>query len=210
MYSLVLMMAMSSGAGAPALGHKGHDCCGCYGNYSYTCHGYSCSGGYACHGGCYGNDCNGCGGRRHHRRDRGCCGCCAPVVYTSCCGCWGGHPAVAPAPAKMPAPPAKGEKLSVPPKSDAKVQAFAPAVIIVSLPAEAKLSIDGTTTASQTATRVFSSPALESGKDFYYSLTAELVRDGRTVTSTEKVKVRAGEETRVKLEFATPMTVAQR
>jgi len=109
----------------------------------------------------------------------------------------------------MPSPP-KGEKLSVPPKSDAKVQAFAPAVIIVSLPAEAKLSIDGTTTASQTATRVFSSPALESGKDFYYSLTAELVRDGRTVTSTEKVKVRAGEETRVKLEFATPMTVAQR
>lgn len=102
-----------------------------------------------------------------------------------------------------------GEKLKVPPKPTTRLDSPAPATIFVSLPAEAKLSIDGAVTTSQTATRVFVSPALENGKDFSYTLSAELVRDGRTITTTEQVKVRAGQETRVSLQFPA-VSVAQR
>src|SRR5262245_32804805 len=108
MYSVVLMMALSNGAAAPAhdtsvspihsTGHYayrgGHGCCGCNGGGH--------RGGHGCCG------CNGGGhrGGRHH----GCCGnsycgCCGNnYCCNTCCGDGGhGHGAPAPAPAKMPA-----------------------------------------------------------------------------------------------------------
>ena len=39
------------------------------------------------------------------------------------------------------------------------------------------------------------------GKTFYYVLKATVVRGGKTETVTEKVAVRAGEDTRVKIEI---------
>jgi uncharacterized protein (TIGR03000 family) len=99
--------------------------------------------------------------------------------------------------------PKEGEKLEVPPKAKKteEVMSPAPATIIVSLPAEAKLLIDGSATKSISATRVFTSPALEPGKQFAYTLTGELLRDGRTVTTSKQVVVRAGAETQVQLDF---------
>jgi uncharacterized protein (TIGR03000 family) len=76
-----------------------------------------------------------------------------------------------------------------------------PATLIVSLPAEARLTVDGAATQSTSSTRVFASPALEQGKDYHYNLKAELVRDGRTLAATKSVTVRAGDETRVSLDF---------
>jgi uncharacterized protein (TIGR03000 family) len=113
----------------------------------------------------------------------------------------------APAPKTMPKAP---EKVPAPkPGTETEAAAPAPATIIVSLPAEAKLLIDDAPTTSTSDIRVFASPELEQGKDFYYTLKGELSRDGRTFTTSLPVKVRAGEETRVQLEF--PVTsVVQR
>jgi uncharacterized protein (TIGR03000 family) len=70
----------------------------------------------------------------------------------------------------------------------------------VSLPADAKLTIDGKPTVSTSESRVFQSPNLPSGETFYYVLKATVVRSGKTETVTKTVAVRAGEDTRVKLE----------
>ena len=72
MYSVVLMMAMTSGGDVADFGHRHGGCCGGYESYSSCCggsYGYSsCSGGYS---GC-------CGGGRHHHRHHhhgySCCG----------------------------------------------------------------------------------------------------------------------------------------
>jgi uncharacterized protein (TIGR03000 family) len=82
------------------------------------------------------------------------------------------------------------------------------ATLVVSLPADAKLTVDGKPTASTTDTRVLVSPPLESGKDFVYTLRAEVTRDGRTQSVTRDVTVRAGQETRVTLEV--PSAIAAR
>ena len=92
----------------------------------------------------------------------------------------------------------KEEKIERKPKGE--VMAPAPAVLIVSLPADANLRIDGEPTTSTSARRVFVSPNLNPGRDFHYNLKAEFVRDGRTVTVSKEVAVRAGNQTQVTLE----------
>jgi uncharacterized protein (TIGR03000 family) len=84
-----------------------------------------------------------------------------------------------------------------------KTQAASPATIIVSLPADAKLRIDGNATQSDSARRTFSTPALEPGSVYAHELTAEVVIDGRTVTQTQRVTVRAGQVAEVPFNFST-------
>jgi uncharacterized protein (TIGR03000 family) len=105
--------------------------------------------------------------------------------------------------------PPTPEKVPGPDKKKSSLEGPAPATIIVSLPAEAKLLIDGNATTSTTTERVFVSPALDRGMEYYYTLKAEVVRDGKAEVRTEKVAVRAGEETRVNLQFATPTVAAK-
>jgi uncharacterized protein (TIGR03000 family) len=83
-----------------------------------------------------------------------------------------------------------------------KAEAAAPATIIVSLPADAKLTIDGNATTSTTDRRVFVSPSLEPNQEYYYTVQAEL--NGQT--KSERVTVRAGQEVNVKIEI--PNSVA--
>src|SRR5262249_57978059 len=83
----------------------------------------------------------------------------------------------APAPAVKPTAPPAG---TTPPPGAAMLAA--PANVIVSLPAEAKLQIDGVQAKSTAAVRSFVTPALTPGQNFYYTLTAEMVRDGKTLT----------------------------
>jgi uncharacterized protein (TIGR03000 family) len=80
------------------------------------------------------------------------------------------------------------------------------AKLYVTLPADAKLTIDGSPTVSTSESRVFVSPSLTPGKTFYYVLEAKVVRDGKTETVTKKVAVRANEDIRVEIEI--PETVA--
>jgi uncharacterized protein (TIGR03000 family) len=67
----------------------------------------------------------------------------------------------------------------------------------VTLPAEAILKVDGDRTMSTSSYRKFVTPDLEPNKDFYYTLQAEVVTDGRTEVLTKRVMVRAGHLTRV-------------
>ncbi len=75
------------------------------------------------------------------------------------------------------------------------------ATIIVHMPANANLTIDGEKTQQRGATRVFTSPALQPGKTYTYTLRAEMSRDGRTVHETKNVEVRAGQPSEVQLNF---------
>ena len=106
-------------------------------------------------------------------------------------------------------PAPKGEKIPAPKGGTEEVAVPTPAYIVVSLPAAATLSIDDAATVSASGTRVFTTPALQPGTDFSYTLKGELVREGRTISTSQIVKVRAGQETRVNLEFPA-VSVAQK
>ena len=75
----------------------------------------------------------------------------------------------------------------------------APATIIVSLPTDATLTIDGMPTKSTSATRVFVTPPLADG-NYSYTFKADFLREGKAVTVQQKVAVRAGKETAVSLD----------
>jgi uncharacterized protein (TIGR03000 family) len=174
---------------------RGHGCNGCNGGGcwgGHGCTGAGCWGGHACNGG--GHACSG-GGHACHG-GHGCTGGGGAVVMPEA----GGQ--MQKAPEQVPAPkPAEGK--------EEEAARPAPATIVVSLPLEAKLMIDEYVTTSTSATRVFTSPALERGKDFQYTLKAEIIRDGQSASTTRIVTVRAGQETRVEMQFPTT-SVAQK
>jgi uncharacterized protein (TIGR03000 family) len=71
------------------------------------------------------------------------------------------------------------------------------------LPANARLTIDGQSTKSTSANRLFITPPLQGGSNYQYLLRAEITRDGQRLTQQQKVTVRPGEETSVTFNFAT-------
>lgn len=188
MYSVVMMVALS---GTPVTVDRCRGCHGCCGCYGCGCHGcYGCHGcwGWACHGcwGCHG--CYGCWGCH------GCWGCYG-------CGCYGysSYGMVTYRPTVV----VDGGLARQ--QSDSST-----ATVLVTLPAEAKLTINGWTSKNATPTRRFRSPQLESGKEYFYTVRAELVRDGQTIVQTREVSVRAGQESRVPFDFAsTAVTQSQ-
>jgi uncharacterized protein (TIGR03000 family) len=199
MYSIALLMALTGGNDV-ADGHRhGGGCCG----QVQSC---------GCGGGRHH------GGRHHGRRHGGCCGyeacnscnscnSCAPVSH-GCCGCvgggtWGAPGYGAPPPAAMP-----GEKITTPP-AEKKTEGPAPATILVELPADATLTVDGAMTSSTSSLRVLVSPELPVGQEFQYTLTAKVMRDGKPLQVEQTVAVRAGEESRVSLSLPVA-SVAQR
>jgi uncharacterized protein (TIGR03000 family) len=232
MYSVVLMAALTTGMDLPDRGgcrgggcHGGgrHGCCGCYGGcyggYGYGCMGYGggCYGGYGCmgmgYGGCMGYGGGyGCMGMGYGGGCMGYGGGCYGGGYGG--GCYGGGyggfgygggvimggTTVQPAGEKAPQPKAKNRDESLLP---------APATILVSLPTDAKLLIDNEATTSSGASRVFQSPTLNPGKEYQYTLSAEVVRDGKHVKAEQVVTVKAGQTTPVTLTLPTP-GIAQR
>ena len=87
-------------------------------------------------------------------------------------------------------------------KKNEEVSNASPATLVVILPAEAKLTVDGNATRSTSERRTFVTPALEPGANFVYSLRAEIVRDGQVAVQTQDVTVRSGQTTEVSLNFA--------
>jgi len=75
------------------------------------------------------------------------------------------------------------------------------ATIIVHLPDDANLTVDGQPTRSTSGTRTFLSPPLEPGKTYTYTLRAEINRDGRMREVKKNVDVRAGQSSDVTLDF---------
>lgn len=82
------------------------------------------------------------------------------------------------------------------------VQPHLSCTVVVTLPADAKLTFDDSPTISTGARREFTSPPLAVGPTFYYTLKANVVRDGKDVAMEKQVEVRAGE--RIEVSFALP------
>lgn len=222
MYSVVLMMALTSGGEMPALGHGccggGYGCSGCYGccgGGHHRGHG-CCGGGHGCRGGHHKHGC--CGGCY------GCCGGCYGGCwgggYGGCYGgCYGGAGMGMGGMGTMGAPIIPGNVVpgNVVPNTPAPSTGgkktmldSAPATLVVSVPAGARLSIGGEATTSTATQRVFVSPALNFGRDYQYTVQAEFQKDGKTVKLSKEVAVKAGEETRISFADESAAEVASR
>jgi uncharacterized protein (TIGR03000 family) len=79
----------------------------------------------------------------------------------------------------------------------AAAQGPARATIVLRVPADAKVYFDGATTKQTGTPRTFVTPALRAGIAFPYELKAVIVRQGKVLSRTERITVRAGRTTRV-------------
>jgi uncharacterized protein (TIGR03000 family) len=77
----------------------------------------------------------------------------------------------------------------------------APATLVVRLPADARLTVDGEPTRATGAVRRFASPPLAAGQRYHYELRAEVVRAGRTRSVRQRVVVQPGRESEVQLDL---------
>jgi uncharacterized protein (TIGR03000 family) len=87
------------------------------------------------------------------------------------------------------------------PTVDSKAQVSAQpdkARLIVELPAGAKLYVDDQLSKNTSERRVFNTPPLEKGQQYYYILRAEMEKDGKTYSDTKRVLVSAGAEVTAK------------
>lgn len=264
MYTMVMLLSLTTGAAAPAFTHGG---CGGCGGWGHGCGGWSngcvgrsgfCGSGFCgrmfshgcggcggwnngCGGwnnGCSGwnNGCGGCGGYRHgfcgsgfcgRLFNHGCGGCagwnngcsgwnngcsgwnngctgwnnggCGGVIYTTV-------PAGTPVAPPVTAPAGDSKPMPTDTKPSDKKAPETTAKVIVNVPADAKLFIEGVAMTSTGAVRHFESPALVPGKLYTYTLKAEVVRDGKAVTTSRTVDVQAGQTVSTSLEV--PVTVA--
>lgn len=176
----------AAGAGCAGCWGGGLGCSGCYGT---GCHGW---------GSCYGG-CAGCYGSRYGCVAYGCYG--AGYGYSclgsGCAGDGCGGVVV-------------GAVSYETPISLAAAPVSRSATIVVELPAEAKLYVDGYLSKQTTAIRTIATPELDSGTEYTYTLKAEMIRDGQVVTQTRQVSFRAGATVRVDLHPPAAATVAQR
>jgi uncharacterized protein (TIGR03000 family) len=215
MYSVVLMAALTAGSAAPDC-HRCGGCCGCYGGCWGGCYGGCWGGCYGgCWGGCYGGCYGGCGGCWGGGCG-GCYGCWGGYSSWGCCGCVGGfgggvsYPggiidggAYAPG-GVLPGAGMQGEQIPSAPtedkdkdkkKKDTMLNSNK-AKLVVELPANAKLFIDDMPMKAEPGVRSFNTPALQPGQAYYYMVRVETLRDGKPVSETRRVIVRAGQVAR--------------
>jgi uncharacterized protein (TIGR03000 family) len=229
MYSVILLMAVTTGGetadfgGRRACGGCGCSsyvsCGGCY-SYScggcqrvrgcrkharhgcYTCHSYSCysCASYAapvCHGCAVSYGCSapvvsyGCSAPVVSH------GCSAPVISHGCTatvGCAGGH---------LISSVDVGTTTGV-----AVTESSNTATIIVNVPSQANVTIDGTPTQSTSEVRYFESPTLKAGQTYSYTIEASFQKDGAPVKVSKQVSFSAGKTVRV--DFSTGAAVASK
>jgi len=186
-------------------------CAGCYGSWGYayyggcTCNGSFCNGGvvvampacYGCHGG-----------------GSGCCG----GVYAQPPG---QRPVMPPAADLQPRTKAEEELIRKTLKElreqlekarkeqkQEETQAPtspAPARVTVNLPGDARLWVDQVECPLTSDVRSFSTPALQPGQTYFYTLRIEVERNGSRATDSQRVLVSAGEN--VTVNFGTPAPV---
>jgi uncharacterized protein (TIGR03000 family) len=75
------------------------------------------------------------------------------------------------------------------------------ALLSVSVPAEAKIYINGTATTSTGSERQYISRGLNAGNRYEYEVRAEMTRDGQTITETKNVALAAGQQINLSFNF---------
>ncbi|MBI3467762.1 MAG: TIGR03000 domain-containing protein [Planctomycetes bacterium] len=201
--ALFLSVVGISVTGGPEQARAGHAYRGCYGCACYGCWGCDgCHQIYGCHG-CWG--CHGCDGAVVVSPCYGCQGC------HSCNGSYGWH-GCAGAMAVEVAPTVPRTNATLPPSQpipspaadkgiDATPAPDDSALLQVRLPADAKLIVNDRLTRSTGALRRYRSRGLEPGVSYSYELRAEFTRDGRTISETKIVSLRANETAEVDFAF---------
>jgi uncharacterized protein (TIGR03000 family) len=80
--------------------------------------------------------------------------------------------------------------------------------LTVSVPTEARLTINGHETTSTGASREFVSRSLQRGSSYAYDLQASFIRDGEEVEQRKSVQIRAGESMAVAFDFSDEIRTA--
>jgi uncharacterized protein (TIGR03000 family) len=78
-----------------------------------------------------------------------------------------------------------------------KIGTQGPATVVLKAPADVKITVNGTALTRRTTEETFLTPALPAGQNFAYVFSAEATRDGKTLTKTERITVRAGAQSEV-------------
>lgn len=201
--------------------HFQHSCHGCYG----SCHGYrSCHGCYSsCHG-CYGaywggaNFPGACSGTYYNCYGGGGTNLWSGIGYAGfgAYGNFGNYDTLPFYSAPVYAPPFDARPVEVRPVEvkpvdpkpiieikPAKVEpikvgaAPARAAVVIRVPENAKVYIDENLMHSTSAERTFSTPALEEGQSYFYTLRIVVEKDGKQVEDVRRVSVKAGEVSRL-------------
>ena len=103
------------------------------------------------------------------------------------------------------APPA-----AAPVKAVADTSASEAARVTVKLPEDAKLYVDGIPCPLKSSPRTFQTPKLEPGRTYAYTLKAEVTRDGRTLSESRQVTLRAGKPVTVEFgEMGSALTASR-
>jgi uncharacterized protein (TIGR03000 family) len=92
---------------------------------------------------------------------------------------------------------------------DSQVSQTTVAMVIVKVPADARVTVDGQATYSTSTVRTFETPELAPGKSYSYVLKAEFQQDGKLVTVSKRVPVAAGKTIRVDLSKANDVVVSR-
>jgi uncharacterized protein (TIGR03000 family) len=93
---------------------------------------------------------------------------------------------------------------------DKETAADAPAFVVVTLPADAKLIFNGETTRTPSSERRFVSPPLPPGFLYSYTVVATVIRDGTPRTETRTIDVQAGKTSRLTFSFPDAPAVASK
>jgi uncharacterized protein (TIGR03000 family) len=233
MYTTVLVAVLSTTTATPAWGGRFHHC-GCsgsipiaYGYYgsgccggwqiSYGCNGSGCWGGWVMSNGCYNSACWGS----------------MPYVYgptnqvgrpvyrslkTGANGVVRKKKARAryekiSRPVQQDDPQAQQEQTGTRPTAKGqpmqKSRSLAPATLVVKLPADARLTINGNVVPSSSSTRKYVSKPLAPGQKYSFALQAKIAHEDWTMTTKKRVTVRAGEERKVTVKFPALKEVAE-
>lgn len=84
----------------------------------------------------------------------------------------------------------------------------APANVTVVLPENAKLTVNDVAITAK-GKQTFATPKLEKGKSYFYTVKAEIVRDGKPVTETRKIDVAAGKDVTVDFTVNATLTASR-
>jgi uncharacterized protein (TIGR03000 family) len=84
------------------------------------------------------------------------------------------------------------------------------AKVTVRVPEDAKLYVDGVLCPLTSTSRTFETPKLEPGRRYYYTVKAEVVRDGQAQAESRRVYVEAGKSTTVEFKDLSPVQSARR